>query len=87
MFFTKASYGFVWSSVVIIVVFCNCAVPPGVIIAFDCIAFISQIITVCFDLNELVYWHAGGYEYYSHPDVDRLYGAECLACSTMLLGM
>ncbi|KAJ5774747.1 hypothetical protein N7457_009643 [Penicillium paradoxum] len=82
-----ASYGFVWSTVVLIVVFCNCAIPPGVTIAFDCIAFLAQIITVCLELIEIAHWHAGGYGDYSHPDAGPLYGAECLACSVMLLGI
>ncbi|KAJ5458404.1 hypothetical protein N7475_009792 [Penicillium sp. IBT 31633x] len=81
-----AAYGFVWSTVVLIVVFCNCAIPPGVIIAFDCIAFLAQIITVGFELHELTYWHLGGYEIYDSQESDRLYGAECLACAVMVLG-
>ncbi|OQE23446.1 hypothetical protein PENFLA_c011G07672 [Penicillium flavigenum] len=81
-----ASYGFVWSTIFLIVVFCNCVVHPGVIIAFDCIAFIAQIITVCFDLHELVFYNLGGY-YPSHPDTGPLYGAECLGCSMILIGV
>ncbi|KAJ5131243.1 uncharacterized protein N7515_007282 [Penicillium bovifimosum] len=75
------SYGFVWSSVVLIVVLCNCAVHPGIIIAFDCIAFVAQIITVSFELHELAYWHAGGYKMRNTRAADVLYGVECLACS------
>lgn len=60
---------------------------PGVIVAFDCIAFIAQLITVCFDLHELAYWNLGGYDYSSIHDVGPLYGAECMGCSMILLGM
>lgn len=83
----QASYGFVWSSIFLIVVFCNCAVHPGVIVAFDCIAFIAQLITVCFDLHELAYWNLGGYSYSSNHKAGPLYGAECLGCSMILIGM
>ncbi|KAJ5488158.1 hypothetical protein N7453_011612 [Penicillium expansum] len=82
-----ASYGFVWSTVFLVVVFCNCAVHPGVIVAFDCIAFIAQLITVCFDLHELAYWNLGGYSYSSTHNVGPLYAAECLGCSMILLGI
>ncbi|CAG8168802.1 unnamed protein product [Penicillium nalgiovense] len=81
-----ASYGFVWSTIFLIVVFCNCSVHPGVIIAFDCIAFIAQIITVCFHLHELVFYNLGGY-YSSLHDTGPLYGAECLGCSMILIGI
>ncbi|KAJ5954055.1 hypothetical protein N7501_008334 [Penicillium viridicatum] len=82
-----ASYGFVWSTIFLIVVFCNCAVHPGVIVAFDCIAFIAQLITVCFDLHELAYWNLGGYSYSSNHKAGPLYGAECLGCSMILVGV
>ncbi|CAG7936192.1 unnamed protein product [Penicillium nalgiovense] len=81
-----ASYGFVWSTIFLIVVFCNCAFHPGVIIAFDCIAFIAQIITVCFHLHELVFYNLGGY-YSGLHDTGPLYGAECLGCSMILIGI
>ncbi|KAJ5162555.1 uncharacterized protein N7500_004385 [Penicillium coprophilum] len=82
-----ASYGFLWSLILLIVVFCNCVVHPGIIVAFDCIACIAQLITVCFDLHELAYWNLGGYGYSSTHNLDPLYGAECLACSMILLGI
>ncbi|CAI7596177.1 unnamed protein product [Penicillium palitans] len=82
-----ASYGFVWSTIFLIVVFCNCAVHPGVIVAFDCIAFLAQLITVCLDLHELAYWNLGGYSYSSNRKAGPLYGAECLGCSMILVGI
>lgn len=82
----QASYGFVWSTIFLIVVFCNCAVHPGVIVAFDCIAFAVQFSTVCIDLHELAYWSLGGYGYSSTHNVGRLYGVECLGCSMVLVG-
>ncbi|KAJ5551743.1 hypothetical protein N7461_006441 [Penicillium sp. DV-2018c] len=81
------AYGFVWSSFVLIVALCTCAMHPGIIIAFDCIAVIAQLITVCLELHELVYWHDGGYGMSGTRDDDVLYGVECLACSVTLLGM
>lgn len=87
IFYHQASYGFVWSTIFLIVVFCNCAVHPGVIVAFDCIAFIAQIITVCFHLHELVFYNLGGYYPSGHGTRGLLYGAECLGCSMILIGM
>ncbi|KAJ5332908.1 uncharacterized protein N7506_006691 [Penicillium brevicompactum] len=76
-----SAYGLIWSTIFLIVVLCNCAVHPGVIIAFDFIAFCAQLITVCFHLYELTFYHLGGYGSYGRFDVDRLYGIECLGCS------
>ncbi|KAJ5976029.1 hypothetical protein N7481_009736 [Penicillium waksmanii] len=83
-----ASYGFVWSTVVFLVVLVfNCTIPPGVIICFDCIAWLAQLITMCFDMQELGGWHAGGYGYYKNNMHEILYGTEDFGCSLMFLGM
>ncbi|KGO75073.1 hypothetical protein PITC_047560 [Penicillium italicum] len=81
------SYGFVWSTLVLILVFCNCTIHPGVVVAFDCVAFIAQLITVCLYLQELDYWNHGGYSYSSAHNVGQLYRAECLGCSMILVGI
>ncbi|KAJ5945160.1 hypothetical protein N7516_005328 [Penicillium verrucosum] len=86
MLLGTTSYGFVWSTIFLIVVLCNCAVHPGVIVAFDFIAFAGQFSTVCIDLHELAYWSLGGYGYSSTHNVGRLYGVECLGCSMVLVG-
>lgn len=65
---------------------CGCTVHPGVSIAFDCIAFLAQVIPVAMDLNEFATYHAGGYGESGTLD-DRLYGVECFGCAVMLLGV
>jgi hypothetical protein len=70
----------------VVIVF-NCAVPPGVTIFFDCIAWLGQLITICFYMQELAGWHAGGYGYSKNNIHENLYGAEVFGCSMMLLGM
>ncbi|CAG8922960.1 unnamed protein product [Penicillium salamii] len=82
-----SAYGFTWSTIFLIVVFCNCAVHPGVIIAFDSVAFCAQVITICFYLNELVGYHLGGYGTYTTYDGNKLYGVECLSCSMVLFAI
>ncbi|CAI7641421.1 unnamed protein product [Penicillium bialowiezense] len=82
-----SAYGLIWSTIFLIVVFCNFAVHPGVIIAFDCVAFCAQLITVCFYLYELTYYQLGGYGSYGTKDDDKLYGVECLGCSMVLLAI
>ncbi|KAJ5578470.1 uncharacterized protein N7459_007434 [Penicillium hispanicum] len=81
-----ASYGFVWSTIIFSIVFFGCAVHPGVSIAFDCIALISQIITAVWNLYELGFYHAGGYGDPGTQD-DRLYGVECFGSTMLLLGV
>ncbi|KAJ6093960.1 hypothetical protein N7467_002805 [Penicillium canescens] len=81
-----SAYGFIWSTAYLIVIFCNCIVPPAASITFDCIAFIAQIIGVSFDLHELAYWNGGGYGLSRTTDDDVLYGVECFGCSVMLFG-
>ncbi|CAI7576116.1 unnamed protein product [Penicillium pancosmium] len=83
-----ASYGFVWSTVVFLVVLTfNCAIPPGVVIFFDCISWLAQLITICFYMQELGGWHAGGYGYSSNNKHENLYEAEVFGCSMMFLGI
>ncbi|KAJ5082719.1 hypothetical protein N7532_011762 [Penicillium argentinense] len=81
-----AAYAFAWSTLKFLVVLIfNCAIHPGITIAFDCIAWVAQLITICFYLIELGYWHAGGYGYSKTGVHKQLYGAEVFGCSMMLL--
>ncbi|OQE24434.1 hypothetical protein PENSTE_c007G09907 [Penicillium steckii] len=83
-----AAYGFTWSTALFLVVLIfNCAVPPGFIIFFDCIAWLAQLITIIFYMQELGGWHAGGYGYSKNRTHEELYGAEVFGASMMLLGM
>lgn len=75
-----------WSTIFLVIVLCGCAVHPGVSIAFDCIAFLAQIIPVAMDLNEIATYHAGGYGVSGTLD-DRLHAAECFGSAIMLLGV
>lgn len=61
--------------------------PPGFIIFFDCIAWLAQLITIIFYMQELGGWHAGGYGYSRNRTHEELYGAEVFGASMMLLGM
>lgn len=82
----KSTYGFLWSSIFLLVVLCGCAVHPGVSIAFDCIAFLAQIITTLMYLAELGAYHSGGYQESGTAD-DQLYGVEIFGCAMLLLGV
>ncbi|KAJ5232902.1 hypothetical protein N7468_005858 [Penicillium chermesinum] len=81
-----SSYAFLWSATFLTVVAFNRRVHPGIGIAFDLLAFLAQMITVAFYLNEFAQWQTGGY-----PDdteeAKRLYGVECFALAMMLLGL
>ena len=59
---------------------------PGVSIAFDCIAFLAQIITTLMYLAELGHYHPDGYEERGDLD-DKVWRAEVAGCSLLMLGV
>jgi hypothetical protein len=83
----QAAYAFLWSAVFLAVVLIfNCRVHPGASIAFDCLAFLAQIITVSFYVNEFAEYQHGGYSE-NTEEAKRLYGVECFGIAMMFLGL
>ncbi|KAJ5161788.1 hypothetical protein N7492_007180 [Penicillium capsulatum] len=81
-----STYGFLWSSIFLLIVSCSCAVHPGVSIAFDCIGLLAQIITTLMYLAGLGEYHSGGYQDSGTAD-DQLYGVEVFGCAMLILGV
>lgn len=83
----QASYAFLWSAVFLAVVLIfNCRLHPGASITFDCLAFLAQIITVSFYVNEFAEYQHGGYSE-NTKEAKRLYGVECFGIAVMFLGL
>ncbi|GLI71847.1 hypothetical protein PoHVEF18_000014 [Penicillium ochrochloron] len=82
-----AAYAFLWSTIFLVVVLIfNCRVHPGASITFDCLAFLAQIITVSFYVNEFAEYQHGGYSE-NTGEAKRLYGVECFGIAMMFLGL
>lgn len=83
----QAAYAFLWSIVFLVVVLIfNCRVHPGASITFDCLAFLAQVITVSFYVNEFAEYQNGGYSE-NTEEAKRLYGLECFGIAMMFLGL
>lgn len=83
----QAAFALLWSAVCLLVVFIfNCRVHPGASITFDCLAFLAQIITVSFYINEFAEYQRGGYSE-NTQEAKTLYGVECFGIAIMFLGL